>query len=110
MPIMKLLLDECVTRYVKRDLAGHEVFTVDEAGLKGLKNGQLLQRAADDGFDVLVTVDQNLSYQQNLRTLPVAILILVAYSNAYAKLKPLMPRALEKLETISKGAVERVEL
>jgi len=107
---MKLLLDECVTRYVKRDLVGHEVFTVDEAGLKGLKNGQLLQRAAADGFDVLVTVDQNLSYQQNLRTLPIAILVLVASSNAYAKLKPLMPQALEKLETISKSAIERVEL
>jgi hypothetical protein len=107
---MKLLLDECVTRYVKRDLVGHEVSTVDEAGLKGLKNGQLLQRAADDGFEVLITVDQNLSYQQNLRALPVAILVLVAYSNAYAKLKPLMPQALEKLQTISKGAVVRVEL
>lgn len=109
MPIMKLLLDECVTRYLKRDLTGHEVFTVDEAGLKGLKNGELLRRAARAGFDVLVTVDQNLSYQQNVHTLPVAILILVAYSNAYAKLKPLMPRVLEKLETISKGTVERVE-
>ena len=70
----------------------------------------MLQRAADDGFDVLVTVDQNLSYQQNLRTLPIAILVLVASSNAYAKLKPLMPQALEKLETISKSAIERVEL
>ena len=49
---MKLLLDECVTRYLKRDLIGHDVSTVDEAGFKGLKNGALL-RAADGNFDVL---------------------------------------------------------
>lgn len=51
---MKLLLDECVTHYLKRDFTAHEVFTVEEAGLKGLKNGRLL-RAASDKFDVLVT-------------------------------------------------------
>ena len=43
---MKVLLDECVTRYLKRDFIGHEVLTVEEAGYKGLKNGQLLQAAS----------------------------------------------------------------
>ena len=57
---MKLLLDECVTRYRKRDLIGHDVSTVDEAGFKGLKNGALL-RAADGNFDVLVTVDKSIA-------------------------------------------------
>jgi hypothetical protein len=51
---MKLLLDECVTNYLKLDFAAHEVFTVEEAGLKGLKNGKLL-RAASGNFDVLIT-------------------------------------------------------
>ena len=50
---MKLLLDECVTRHVKRDFVGHVVFTVDDAGFKGLKNGDLL-RAAASRFDVIV--------------------------------------------------------
>jgi hypothetical protein len=56
---MRVLLDECVTRYLKRDFSGHEVFTAEEAGFKGLKNGRLLQ-AMSGNFDVLVTVDQNL--------------------------------------------------
>jgi len=71
---MRVLLDECVTRFLKRDFIGHEVSTIDEAGMKGLKNGQLL-RVASGQYDVLVTVDQNLAYQQNLRVLPLAILI-----------------------------------
>ena len=61
---MRVLLDECVTRYLKRDLPGHEVFTVEEAGFKGLKNGRLLESAAGH-YDVLITVDQNLQHQQN---------------------------------------------
>jgi predicted nuclease of predicted toxin-antitoxin system len=96
---MKLLLDECVTRLIKRDLVGHEVRTVDEAGLKGLKNGELL-RAASDLFEALITVDQNLKHQQNLRSLPIAILILVARKNTSDALKPLIPQTLDALKQI----------
>lgn len=53
---MKLLLDECTPRRLKRDFAGHQVFTVDDVGLKGVKNGELLRAAVDKGFDVLITV------------------------------------------------------
>lgn len=60
---MKLLLDECVTHRLRRDLAGHEVHTVQDAGLKGLENGELLKAAAGV-YEVLVTVDQNIPYQQ----------------------------------------------
>ena len=56
---MKLLLDECVTRRLKREFANHEVHTVDEAGFKGLENGDLL-KAASGKYEVLVTVDRNL--------------------------------------------------
>ena len=101
---MKVLLDECVTRYLTRDLPGHEVSTVDQAGYKGLKNGQLLQ-AASDHFDVLITVDQNLSYQQDLKSYAIAVLVLVARSNAYAMLHPLMSEAHEALEKIQPGEV-----
>ena len=69
---MRVLLDECVTRYLKRDLSGHEVFTVGEAGFKGLKNGRLLQAAAGQ-YDALITVDQNLRYQQNLEALSLSV-------------------------------------
>ena len=88
---MKLLLDECVTHSLRRDLAGHEVHTVEGAGLKGLENGELL-KAAVGVYDVLITVDQNIPYQQNLCGLPIAILILAARRNSYARLKPLMPQ------------------
>jgi len=59
---MKLLLDECVTRYLKTDFIGHEVKTVREAGFTGLKNRQLL-KAAETEFDVLVTVDRSIRHQ-----------------------------------------------
>ena len=101
---MRVLLDECVTRYLKRDFTGHEVLTVEEAGFKGLKNGRLLQ-AMSGHFDVLVTVDQNLQHQQNLGAYSTAVVVLKAWRNTYPMLKPLMPELLERLETIKPGEV-----
>lgn len=104
---MRLLLDECTPRRLKRDFAGHAVSTVEEAGLKGLKNGQLL-KAADASFDVLITVDQNIPHQQNLGTLKIATLILTAKSNRYQDLRLLIPQALNSLKQIKPGEVARV--
>jgi len=104
---MKVLLDECVTHYLKRDFAGHEVFTVEEAGFKGLKNGWLLQ-AASDQYDVLVTVEQNLQCQQNLENLTVAVIVLKAKRSTYPMLKPLMPQVLSILEKIETGEIVTV--
>ena len=101
---MKVLLDECVTRYLKRDFTGHEVLTVEEAGFKGLKNGRLLQ-AASGQYEVLVTVDQNLQYQQNLKNFAVAIIVLKARRSTYPLLKLLMPQVLETLEKIKPGEI-----
>jgi hypothetical protein len=101
---MKVLLDECVTRYLKRDFVGHEVLTVEDAGFKGLKNGRLL-KAASGRFEVLVTVDQNLQYQQNLKTFALAIIVLKAKRSTYPMLKPLMPQVLETLEKIKPGEI-----
>jgi len=99
---MKVLLDECVTRYLKRNFAEHEVRTVEEAGFKGLKNGRLLQ-AASGQYEVLITVDQNLQYQQNLKYFAIAIVVLKAKRSTYPMLKPLMPQVLEVLEKIKPG-------
>src|SRR5881227_2289580 len=104
---MRVLLDECVTRYLKREFAGHEVSAVEDAGFKGLKNGRLLQAAAGK-YDVLVTVDQNLQYQQHLRTLALSVIVLQAPRSTYAMLKPLMPKLLETLEQIKPGEVVAV--
>jgi hypothetical protein len=105
---VKLLLDECVTRFVKRELPGHEVHTIEEAGFKGLENGDLL-RAATGTYEVLITVDQNLPYQQNVTGLDIAILVLAAKRNSYARLQPLMNRATQALDSIKSGDVIRIE-
>jgi hypothetical protein len=102
-----VLLDECVTHYLKRDFAGHDVFTVEEAGFKGLKNGQLLQ-AASGKYDVLITVDRNLQYQQNLKNIGVAVIILKAQRSTYPMLKPLMPQVLLLLGRIKEGEIVTV--
>src|SRR6266567_751615 len=101
---MRLLLDECVTRYLKRDFIGHEVQTVDEAGFKGLKNRALL-RAAEGKVYVLVTVDKNIPHQQNMESFRIALLILIAKNNRYEVLKTLIPTALKALTTRQPGSV-----
>lgn len=101
---MNVLLDECVPKRLKRDLARHRVSTVEEAGFKGLENGALL-RAAEGRYQVLVTVDRSIPKQQNLSLRKLSILILVAPSNKYDDLRRLVPQALEALETIEPGAV-----
>jgi hypothetical protein len=72
---MNILLDECTPRVVKRRLPGHSVHTVQEMGWAGLKNGDLLA-AADGRFDVFVTTDKNLRFQQNLKKYSFAVLLL----------------------------------
>ena len=105
---MKLLLDECVVHDLKRDLAGHEVTTVVEAGFGGLENGELL-RAASGNFDVLITVDRSLPFQQNIGSFQIAVLILMARGITYADLKPLVPEVVASLSTIQPGEFLRVE-
>ena len=101
---MKLLLDECVTNFIKPVFVGHDVTTIEDAGLKGLKNGVLLNEASGR-FDVLITVDQNLQYQQNLENVDIAILILRAPRATYPFLKQLIPVALDELRSIEPGQI-----
>ena len=101
---MKLLLDECVTVDLKKDLAEHEIRTVVEAGYKGLQNGNLL-RAAAGQYDVLITVDRNLRFQQNIRSLSVAILIIDAGGITYSHLKPLLLKVRNALINIQPGQI-----
>jgi len=70
---MKILLDECVPWPMHRLLTGHECRTAQQCGWGGLKNGQLLQKAENE-FDLFITSDQNLRYQQNLGERKIAIL------------------------------------
>jgi|SRR5689334_19680017 len=104
---MKLLLDECIPKRLRQDLPGHDVQTVEEAGLKGLKNGALL-RSASNKFDVLITVDQNIPFQQNLPSFRMAVVILVAGSNRYSNLRMLAPKLLKALRSIKPGEVTTI--
>jgi predicted nuclease of predicted toxin-antitoxin system len=106
---MRLLLDECVPRRLRQKFEGFQVVTVEAAGFKGLKNGKLLAAAASADFDVLVTVDKNLRYQQNNAKLPMAVLLLSAYSNRVEDLEPLAEDALLVLTTIAKGDFIEIE-
>src|ERR1041385_3078771 len=99
---MRLLLDECIPRKLKSDLAGHDVATVVEAGYSGMKNGVLL-RAAASYYDVLITVDQNLPFQQNIGALDIAVIVLVAGGIKYRDIKSLVPQLLNALKTVAPG-------
>ena len=106
---MKLLLDECIDRRLASDLAEHEVKTVPQMGWAGIKNGALLTLAEVE-FDVFITVDRNLSFQQNLPKFHLAVLVLHAASNRLADLQPLIPQILSILPTLSKGKTEHLSL
>jgi len=86
---MRLLLDESVPGRLRRSLPSHSVNTVAEMGWGGIKNGALLRLVAKE-FDVFLTVDKNLPYQQNVAQLPVAVIVLEAYSNELGALLPLV--------------------
>ena len=105
---MKVLLDECLPKKLKREVNGDIVKTVPEMGWASKKNGVLL-RLAEQEFDVLLTNDQNLEYQQNLKNLNLAVIVLIAYSNDIEDLKPLMPAANEALKTIRAGEIVYIE-
>ena len=105
---MRILLDECVPRPLRHELPGHKVHTVPEMGWSGKKNSELLQLMVRHNFVVFLTVDQNLSYQQNLRAAGVAIVVLIAPTNRLADLVPLMPTVRAMLETIQPGDLVEV--
>lgn len=84
---MRILLDESLPIELRDVLPQHSVRSVQEMGWSALKNGELLRRAVDE-FDVFVTADQNLQYQQNIKALPIAVAVLVAKSNRIQSLRP----------------------
>ncbi|HET6881217.1 MAG TPA: hypothetical protein VFI31_13740 [Pirellulales bacterium] len=90
-------------RRLRRELTAHTVSTVPELGWSGKKNGELLQLMASQGFEALLTVDQNIRHQQNLQAATIAIIVLKAPSNRFADLKPLIPSTLNALSTIGPG-------
>lgn len=105
---MRVLLDECVPRPLKREFPGHDVNTVVEMGWGSKRNSELLALMLAGGFNVFVTVDQNLEFQQNIRASGIAVVVIVAHSNRLKELRPLAPAVLEALGRIKPGELIRV--
>ena len=105
--LMRILLDEPVPRRLGALLVGHEVTTVPLIGWAGIKNGKLLTLAATQ-FDVFLTTDQNLEFQQNLSTLPIAVLVVVARSNRMKDIEPLAPDILKALNHLPSKSLRKI--
>jgi predicted nuclease of predicted toxin-antitoxin system len=101
---MKVLLDECLPVDFRHHLAGHEVHTAEWAELKGLKNGELLDRAEQAGYQVLITVDQGVPRQQNFTQRRIAVLIVRSRTNQLEDLVPMTAAILAALRETRPGS------
>ena len=106
---MRVLLDECVPSRLRQELSGHEVRTVPEMGWASKENGELLQLASPT-FDVFITTDQKLSYQQNVANFDIAVIVLVARRTKLEFSRPLMRKVKLALTEVRPGEVRKVGL
>jgi hypothetical protein len=104
---MNILLDESVPRALGFSLTGHFVRTAQTMGFSALSNGKLLKAMQETGFEVLITFDQNLPYQQN-SDLPVTVLVLVAANNRINTAIAFAPSILVALSDIEKPSLIRL--
>ncbi len=104
---MRLLLDESLPRPLKWELTSHDVSTVPEMGWAGKDNGELLELAGES-FDVFITADQGIEYQQNLAGFDVAVVTLAARTNRLEDLRALIPKLLSSLQDLKPGEVLRL--
>jgi len=99
---VRILIDESLPRYLKQVLVEHAVFTVQEMGWAGIRNSELLAKA-ESNFDVLLTADKNLRYQQNLSGLALAIIVFP--SNRLSVVKTLAPQVKDALSVVRQGEI-----
>ncbi len=104
---MRVLLDECVNQRLRNYLPGRECESAEYAGFAGLKNGELLDAAESAHFDVLLTVDRGLEYEQNLAGRRIAVVIFRTKSIALQELLPHVPACLAVLASIKPGRSQR---
>jgi predicted nuclease of predicted toxin-antitoxin system len=104
---VRVLLDESIPIDFARDLTGLDAQTVRGLGWAGLKNGALLQQAAGH-FGVLVTMDKNLQFQQNLTAHAIGVVLIRARSNRVDDLRPLVPQILEAVSASEPGKIRVV--
>ena len=104
---MRVLLDACVPKGLRKSLSGHEVRTAHEMGWGDLDNGDLLD-AMTGQFDVLVTVDKGLPRHQQMAGRPLGVAVLRAKSNRLSDLLPLVPELLEVLSVLKPGSAVEI--
>jgi len=105
---VKILLDHCVPRPLMRELRAHDVKTTHDMGWDRLRNGILLAATSKE-FDLVLTVDQNLAHQQNLDSLPVSVIVMVAHSNRLEALEPIVPVVERAIAALSGNQMVRVD-
>ena len=105
---MRILIDECLDENLRHLFPGHDCQTARYAKLAGISNGDLLSAAERVGFEVIITVDQNFSFQQNLEGRRIALLILCGPTNRLRDLAALIPAALAALVSIKPGEIVRI--
>ncbi len=105
---MLVLLDECVPRPLKTELIGHDVRHVVDMGWAGQRNGALLKLMVAERFAALLTVDQNLEFQQSVKASGIAVIVAIAKTNRVKELRPLVPDILSALATATAGSLIRV--
>src|SRR5271163_4489082 len=104
---MRVLLDECVNPRVRAAFPLHDVKTVQEMGWGGITNGKLLA-LAQGIFDVFVTLDKNLEYQQNLRLLRFGIVVVDVPDNKIDSYRPIFPELSQAAERVTPGKLIRL--
>ena len=104
---MKILLDENVHHGFRNILSSHDVFTVQFMGWSGVKNGQLL-KMADGKFDVLITLDAGILYQNDFTDISLSVITLVSKNIKLEALLPLVPELIKTLSFIKPGQVVNI--
>ncbi|HMT10682.1 MAG TPA: DUF5615 family PIN-like protein [Ignavibacteria bacterium] len=105
---MKILLDENLPKKLKTILESHEVHTVSDMGWNGKKNGELLKLMTNSKFDVIITFDRNIEFQQNFRRFTVPVLVFNAPDNTFVTLSSYKEKLLELLNSSLPGGITKV--
>src|ERR1043165_7924390 len=107
---MKILLDECVTKKVKPHLVDHTVLRVSEMKWNGLKNGELLKQAVENNFDIFLTIDKNISFQQSISKHNITLVILDVQSSNITDVLRLLKEFIKRISSMRRNEAYKISL